>query len=166
MDSAINALTNWDRENSNDSQVSVPGSVPVLQNHTNTYLQPHTYNSRHIYRHISTISSPNNVKNNFQVYFQLCYFSFRHIWNYSNNKSFVHSPPFPSGWFCCSWFFVFLFLSSHRTAGLRVSEPERNRYRDVPRMHCSYQGSGFLSNSNHTKFDRISSFLTVSCLQL
>lgn len=63
-------------------------------------------------------------------------------------------------------FFVFLFLSSHHTAGLRVSEPERNWYWDVLRMHCSYQGSGFPSNSNHMKFDRISSSATVSCLQL
>lgn len=106
------------------------------------------------------------LKNNFQVYIQLCYFSLRHIWNHSNNKSFAHSLLFPSGCFFCYRFFVFLFLSSHHTAVLHVSELERNWYWDVLRMHCSYQGSGFPSNSNHMKIDIISSSVPISCLQL
>lgn len=143
----------------------VPATVPVIQSPTSTCLQPHAYDSRHTYWHISAISPPNNVKNSSQLYFQLCYFSFRHIWKYNNSKSLARSLLFPSGWFCYCVFFFFFCLHTN-TAGLCLSETERNWYWDVLRMYCSYQGSGFPSNSNHTKFDIISSSVIVSCLQL
>lgn len=60
----------------------------------------------------------------------------------------------------------FLFFLFTLYCRLCLSEAERNWYWVVLRMHCSYQGSGFPSNSNHMKFDRISSSGSVSCLLL
>lgn len=65
VDSATNVLTNWNREEKIQWEPTFctnTGSVPVLQSHTSTYLQPHAYDSRHTYWCISTISPPNNVK--------------------------------------------------------------------------------------------------------
>lgn len=124
MDSGTNVLINWNRENTSDSQLSVAGSVPLLQSHTRTCLQPHIYDSRHTFWHISMISPPNNVKNNFQIDFWLHYFSFRHIWNNSNKKSFAHSLLFSSDWLCCYWFLFFLF-SLHAILQVCVSQSQR-----------------------------------------